>query len=153
MTSCYTSLLTSSFSMLLGSSSIFHYFNFCFLYHFYSFFLLLIFHSRVFIYLNEWGCGCPLRWTDRLPYCHTLSESFLSLTDERSSAEAGKRVCWLHSTHCRFFSYYSPSRLSVWQRNANFSSSRTKSEIAHGKCVHPNALFALKHTRLHPRLE
>jgi len=30
------------------------------------------FHSRVFIYLNEWDCGCPLRWTDRLPYRHTL---------------------------------------------------------------------------------
>lgn len=48
------------------------FFQFLFLKSFLFFLPVPHFHSRVFIYLNECGCRCPLRWTDRLPYCHNL---------------------------------------------------------------------------------
>lgn len=50
------------------------FFQFLFLISVFLFFLSVPpFLSRMFVYLNEWSCGCPLRWTNRLPYCHTLS--------------------------------------------------------------------------------
>ena len=102
------------------------------------------------VYLLKWmGLRLPSAMDGSSTLPSYSQNHFWAWTDERSSAEAGKRVCWLHPTHCRFVSYYSPSRLSVRQRNANFSSSRTKSEIAHGKCVYHNVLYSLKHISLH----